>query len=423
MLLTVAASTLVVLTVFLVPLAWLIRSSTADRATNDAVLAVQPLAAVVGVADPTTLRLAVEQVRSAVHEPVTVYLGDGAVLGDTRPSSESVRLAGTGRAFSADLPGGGREVLIPVLGRSEGAAVVRVEIPGAKLTNGVTKAWVVLGALALALLALALVLADRLARSFLRPVESLTDTAALLGAGDLTARVRPGGPAEVAEAGRAMNRLATRIEALLKAERETVADLSHRLRTPVTALRLDAEDLRDPDERDRMNQDVAELSRAVDQLITEARRPMREGVVAACDAVEVVRTRAAFWRVLADETVRRMEVHTPDVPTPVRLASADLADAVDALLGNVFAHTPDGASVWVRLSVRKEGGAVLIVEDDGPGRPDERVLRRGASKAGSSGLGLDIARRSAEASGGWLRLGARAAGSGLRVTMELGPPS
>ena len=69
MLLTVAASTLVVLIVFLLPLGWLIRSSTADRATSDAALGVQPLAAVVGVADPTTLGLAVEQVRSAVHEP------------------------------------------------------------------------------------------------------------------------------------------------------------------------------------------------------------------------------------------------------------------------------------------------------------------------------------------------------------------
>jgi signal transduction histidine kinase len=420
-LLTVAASTLVVLTVFLVPLAWLIRSSTADRATNEAVLAVQPLAAVVGVSDEATLKLAVQQVRSAVHEPVTVYLGDGQVLGDQRPASVSVNLAATGRAFSADLPSGAREVLIPVLGRSDGAAVVRVEIPADKLTKGVARTWALLGGLALVLLVLALLVADRLARSFLRPVHSLTDTAALLGGGDLTARVIPGGPAEVAEAGRAVNRLATRIEALLRAERENVADLSHRLRTPITALRLDADDLRYPEERDRMTQDVAELSRAVDQLITEARRPVREGVTAACDADEVVRTRAAFWQVLADDTERAMRLETPGDPVWVRLASSDLADAVDALLGNVFAHTPDGIGFRVRLIRRPRGGAVLIVEDDGPGLADEEVLRRGESKAGSSGLGLDIARRSAEASGGWLRLGSRKEGPGLSVTMELGP--
>jgi signal transduction histidine kinase len=423
MLLTVAASTLVVLVVFLVPLGWLIRSSTADRATSEAALAVQPLAAVVGVADTATLRLAVEQVRSAVHEPVTVYLGNGEILGDQRPRSDGVHLAALGRAFSADLPDGGREVLIPVIGRAEGAAVVRVEIPASKLTKGVAKAWLVIGGLALALLLLAVLVADRLARSFLRPVHSLTETASRLGAGDLTARVRPGGPAEVAEAGRAVNRLATRIEELLKAERETVADLSHRLRTPVTALRLDADDLRDPEERERMALDVAELSRAVDQLITEARRPVREGVTATCDAVDVVCTRAAFWQVLADDTDRRMQVDTPAQPVRVRLTATDLADAVDALLGNVFAHTPDGTGLTVRLLARSDGGAMLIVEDEGPGLTHERVLRRGESTAGSSGLGLDIARRSAEASGGWLRLAPRGDGTGLRVVMELGAPA
>jgi signal transduction histidine kinase len=422
MLLTVAASTLVVLIVFLVPLAWLIRSSTADRATSEAALGVQPLAAVVGVADATTLRLAVEQVRSAVHEPVTVFLGNGSVLGDPRPRTDSVKLSGLGRAFSADLAGGGREVLIPVLGRAEGGAVIRVEIPASRLGRGVHQAWLVLGLLALVLLALALLVADRLARSFLRPVHSLTETASLLGAGDLAARVRPGGPGEVAEAGRAVNRLAIRIGALLDAEREAVADLSHRLRTPVTALRLDAEDLHDPVERERMSLDVAELSRTVDQLISEARRPVREGVTASCDAVEVVATRAAFWQVLADDTERRMDVVTPTGPVRVRLTAADLADTVDAVLGNVFAHTPDGTGVGLRLAPRPGGGALLVVEDEGQGLPTEDVLGRGQSPAGSTGLGLDIARRSAEASGGSLNLRPRAGRSGLTVEIELGPP-
>ena len=61
MLLTVAASTLVVLAAFLVPLAWLIRSSTADRATSEATTGIQPLAAVVEVSDTATIKIAVEQ--------------------------------------------------------------------------------------------------------------------------------------------------------------------------------------------------------------------------------------------------------------------------------------------------------------------------------------------------------------------------
>ena len=421
LLLTVAASTLVVLAAFFVPLAWLIRSSTADRATSVATVGVQPLAAVAGVADEATLALVVTQVRSTVGDPVTVFLGNGTVLGDQRPTSPSVELAQSGRAFSADLPDGGREVLIPVQGRPDGTAVVRVEIPASSLHSGVTRAWLLLGALGLALLGLALVVADALARSFLRPLYQLTDTVTRLGTGDLSAQVHPGGPPEVAEAGRAVNRLARRIDALLTAERETVADLSHRLRTPVSALRLDAEDLHDPVERDRLTGDVADLSRAVDQLIDEARRPMREGVRAECDAVEVVTSRCAFWTVLAEDTDRRMTVQVPPEPLPVRLTVPDLANAVDALLENVFAHTPEGTALHVRLLARPDGGALLVVEDEGPGLPGPEVLRRGESTAGSTGLGLDIVRRSAEASGGALRL-ADGTGGGLRVLLELGAP-
>jgi signal transduction histidine kinase len=421
LLLTVAASTLVVLAAFFVPLAWLIRSSTADRATSAATVAVQPLAAVAGVADEETLALVVTQVRSTVGAPVTVFLGNGAVLGDQRPTSASVELAQSGRAFSADLPDGGREVLIPVQGRADGTAVIRVEIPASSLHSGVARAWLLLGALGLALLGLALVVADALARSFLRPLYQLTDTVTRLGTGDLSAQVHPGGPPEVAEAGRAVNRLARRIDALLTAERESVADLSHRLRTPVSAMRLDAEDLHDPVERDRLTGDVAELSRAVDQLIDEARRPMREGVRAECDAVEVVTSRCAFWTVLAEDTQRRMTVQVPAEPMPVRLTVADLANAVDALLENVFAHTPEGTALHVRLLARPDGGALLVVEDEGPGLPGPEVLRRGESTAGSTGLGLDIVRRSAEASGGGLRL-ADGTGGGLRVLLELGAP-
>jgi signal transduction histidine kinase len=421
LLLTVAASTLVVLVAFLVPLAWLVRSSTEDRATSQATVGVQPLAALVGVSDPAAIALAVAQVRASVGEPVTVFFGNGTVIGDRLRVTDSVRLARLGQAFSVDLPDGSREVLIPVAGRPEGTAVVRVEIPPSALHRGVTKAWLVLGALGVTLLLLALLVADALARSFLRPVHALTETASRLGTGDLTARVRPGGPQEVADAGRALNRLATRIDALLTAEREAVADLSHRLRTPVSALRLDADELRDQEEREHISKDVEQLSRAVDQLIDEARRPVREGVVASCDAVAVVADRSAFWKVLADDTERRMTVETPSRPVPVRLSDTDLANALDALLENVFAHTPDGTPVTVRLLARPEGGGLLVVEDDGPGPPGPDLVRRGESTAGSTGLGLDIVRRSAEASGGGLQLATGVTG-GLRAVVELGPP-
>ena len=142
---------------------------------------------------------------------------------------------------------------------------------------GVTRTWLVLGGLGLVLLLLALLVADRLARSLTRPVTDLAATAHRLSAGDLSARTTPTGPAEVREVGTAVNRLAGRIGELLAAEREAAADLAHRLRTPLTALRLDVEGLPAGD-RERLLADVDAVSRGIDDVISEARRTTREGL-------------------------------------------------------------------------------------------------------------------------------------------------
>jgi signal transduction histidine kinase len=217
-----------------------------------------------------------------------------------------------------------------------------------------------------------------------------------------------------------VNRLAGRIRGLLAAERELVADLSHRLRTPITALRLDSEGLRDPEEADRLGADVDALERAVDEVIRDARRPADERTTG-CDAAAVVRDRTAFWSVLAEDQGRVVRDEVVAGEVPVGVAPADLAAAVDGLLANVLAHTPEGTAFTVRLERRTGGGARLAVEDDGPGlRPE--AIERGRSGAGSTGLGLDIARRTAEASGGRLLLGRGPAG-GAAVVLELGPPA
>jgi signal transduction histidine kinase len=106
-------------------------------------------------------------------------------------------------------------------------------------------------------------------------------------------------------------------------------------------------------------------------------------------------------------------------PLPVGVAAPELAACLDALLGNVFAHTPQGTSFTVRLRPRAEGGAVLSVADTGPGFADADLVRRGASGGQSTGLGLDIARQAAEASGGSLSI---KPGPGGHVVVELGPP-
>lgn len=147
----------------------------------------------------------------------------------------------------------------------------------------------------------------------------------------------------------------------------------------------------------------------------------RGGLVAQCDGHAVLAERTRFWEPLAEDLQRPF---TLDVsvsgPVPVRAVEEDLVAVLDVLLDNVFTHTPDDAAVRVSLAPRNGGGLVLAVADDGPGFPADAVAR-GTSGAGSSGLGLSIADKTARESGGSLAV-RRGASGGAEVVVELGPP-
>ncbi|GGM66749.1 two-component sensor histidine kinase [Thermopolyspora flexuosa] len=418
--LLVAATTSLVLVALLVPLALLIRTAAENAATGEATRTAESVAVAVAVEDEQALELTVERA-SATGYPITVFLPGGRTLGVPAPRSAAVRLAARGRSVTAEAPGG-REILVAVQGLPEGTAVVRVFLSDAALTRGVAEAWLGMLLLGLALVGLGILVADRLARAVIRPVTALAQVSHRLAAGDLSARAEPGGPPEVRSVATALNHLADRIDELLAEERETVADISHRLRTPLTALRLEAESLRDPEEAARVEARVDALERAVSAVITDVRRRRRER--GSCDAATVVADRVAFWSVLAEDQGRAVTVDLAPAPQPVAVGADDLAACVDALLGNVFAHTAEGTPFTVRLAPTPSG-VELTIADAGPGFPPDLVhgaLRRGHSGAGSTGLGLDIARRTAESAGGALRLAA-APGGGAQVTLLLPSPA
>ena len=148
--------------------------------------------------------------------------------------------------------------------------------------------------------------------------------------------------------------------------------------------------------------------------------PGRPGARIACDATEVVAERAAFWQPLAEDQDRHLATTITPGPVPVGVSRDDLAACTDILLENVFSHTPEGTAFSVRVSHRAGGGAWMVVSDAGPGFADPDAARRGRSSAGSTGLGLDIVRRIAEASGGTLTVGRSASGGGS-VTAGFGP--
>ena len=414
--LLVAATTSLVLLAFLIPAGYLVARVAHNNAVSRGQLQVQALIPVLALSSASGTTVAVQNVADAGY--LVWVTASGAPTIGTDPAGKALDGSGLSRADVTEVdptgaaPGG---VLIaqPVTGPG-GSSVIRLLVTDAQLSAGVTRIWLVLGGIGLLLFVLSLLVADWFARSMSRPITALAGTAGRLGSGDLDARVTPAGPPEVARVGVALNRLGGRIGELLTAERESVADLSHRLRTPITALRLDAEAVSDPAQRQRLSDDLRGLDEAVDEIIRTARRATAPG---SCDAAAVVRDRMVFWGVLASHQDRGLEVAVDPAVMTVDLAATDLAAALDALVGNVFAHTQDGTAFEVRC--RTEADAVVVsVIDSGPGFDLTRA-DRGESGGGSTGLGLDIARQAAAETDGRLVVERRPDGR-TEIRMELG---
>jgi signal transduction histidine kinase len=289
--------------------------------------------------------------------------------------------------------------------------VVDVFVTNAQLTEGVTQAWLLLALLGILLVAIAMWVADRLGQRLVQPIGSLASTARRLGEGDLDARVEVSEPEEIREVGESFNWLAGRLEQLIVEEREAAADLSHRLRTPLTSLRLQAEKLRDDEEREEVLGQVDRLEQAIDELILATRSVPSRGT-GPSDLTEVVSARCAFWAVLAEEQRRDLELSIAEHPVVVGLAPEDVEAMVDALIGNVFAHTDPGTTFGVAVG-SDNGRPWLEVTDQGPGFGSAHVAKRGVSGAGSTGLGLDIVRRTAESVGGSMEMKDRPGGGAV----------
>jgi signal transduction histidine kinase len=132
-----------------------------------------------------------------------------------------------------------------------------------------------------------------------------------------------------------------------------------------------------------------------------------------------VRERIEFWAALAEDTGRSVRHSIPAGPVLVQAGAPDLQAVFDAILGNIFAHTPAGVPFWVAFVRISDALVGVSIDDAGPGFFDLRAIRRGHSENASTGLGLDIARHTAEASGGYLLLG-RSPQGGARVQLCFG---
>jgi signal transduction histidine kinase len=299
-------------------------------------------------------------------------------------------------------------------GRVTGA--VRVTYPSATLDARVRRMWGRIALLCIGVLTGVALVGLLVARSVTRPVRRLEGATAQLAGGDLGVRVdERQGPPELRHLAGAFNEMATRLAQLVHAQQQFVADASHQLRTPLTALRLRLENLgmharaADRGAVDAAAAEVTRMSRLVDALLFLARDAADPGTRRPTDVASVVRDRVDVWRDVVAERAIDITVDSP--PTAWAVAVPDtLEQIVDNLLDNALNASPSGTAITVRVECA--GPTVeLHVIDEGRGldhderaRAFERFWRSPDAPAGGSGLGLAIVRQLAEASGGRARL-------------------
>lgn len=374
------------------------------------------------------------------REGITVLDSDAPVDAprdySTRPeivaALEGRRDAGT--RYSETL---GQDLLYVAVPVSSGGVVhgaVRLTHPRTALDASIRDNWLLLGGIALVVLAVTGVVGVLIARSVTRPTRELEHAAAQLAAGDLDARApTDAGPPELRDLADRFNHMAARLGELIATQRDFVADASHQLRSPVAALRLELENLAElagsrgelAEGLERAVGSTRRLGRIVDGLLMLARTEASDRHVEAMDVPTVVRDRASGWRPLADERGVLIDVDVRQEHVTALGATEHLAQILDNLLANALEVAPSHSVVRLTVDTTPTHVEVHVV-DHGPGMSAEQRARAfdrfwrspTARPGGGSGLGLPIARRLARAGGGDLLL-ETSPGHGVDATVLL----
>lgn len=313
---------------------------------------------------------------------------------------------------------------------------VVLERPTGPLNKNIADLWLYLILLSCAAMAAAVLIAIYFARWVSRPLAKLDTAARQIADGELSVRAGTGsGPPELRRTAATFNMMAGRLETLVHGHRAMLADVSHQLRTPLTALRLRLDLLAadsQPTAADELagaQEEIARLSRLVDGLLATARAESVTEQLEDIDVIAAVTERAAAWQPVADGHGVKLVLDTGDTPDTgktsdrplVALGAGHLEQIMDNLLDNaITAIGGGGGSVTVTVA-GSATGTTLTVADDGPGMgPQERsraFLRFASGSVGGTGLGLAIVHRLVTSNGGTIRL-ADTPGGGLTVVLE-----
>ena len=417
-----------------------------NRIVRDALVfatfAEDPLERGVATAPPRLVRTALDY-QSKQGGRIVIVNGRGISLVDTRdPVGQNMRTPGRpefARALGKNISTGTRHsnalgtdliyVAVPITapsGRVVGA--LRITYPTSELDARVNRYWLLLAAIGGVVLAAATLIGIRFARTLTRPLAALEHAAAEVGEGDLTVRAPEEGPPEIRALAARFNETVARLDSLLDSQQAFVADASHQLRTPLTALRLRLENLeRDVEPAGRRDLEAAlaeveRLARLVDGLLALARADTAVPSAEPVDLAAVVAGRVGHW---APQAEAREVTLDGDVPPDLHalVTPGTLEQVLDNLISNALAVSPPGSAIAIRARA-DDGDVELHVTDEGPGMTPEQRARafdrfwRAGSPGTGTGLGLAVVHRLVTADGGTIEL-RDAPGGGLDAAIRL----
>jgi two-component system, OmpR family, sensor kinase len=268
------------------------------------------------------------------------------------------------------------------------------------------------------------------------PLNKIAGAARAFGSGDLKARVRLERRDELGEVAGAFDEMADRVEALLRAERELLANVSHELRTPLARIRaaLDIANEGDPATAQEMlreiTEDLGELQRLVDDVLTAARLDARGEAISLlrrepCGARELLERSVAKFIAQHEET--KVVLEAPESLPSIDGDAVLLRRALDNVMENAWKYGPKEGPIAIRA--RGENDRIAIeIEDHGAGIAEKDLasvftpfFRADTSRTratGGLGLGLPLVKRIVEAHHGGIQIES-AIGSGTKVKITL----
>ncbi len=381
----------------------------------------------------------------SVRGRVIVVDGRGKVVADSAGSGRlgadysgrpEVRIALNGRTTQATRHSAtlNRELLataVPVLRAGRPAGAVRITQGVDAVGRAVRRAILGLALVGGVVLAMGLIAGSLIAGQVARPIRRLERAALRVAEGDLDTRATVEGSTEQRSLALSFNEMTTRVGRLLRSQTDFVADASHQLRTPLTALRLRLEEASertdDPEVAEQLEagqREIDRLASMVEELLVLSRAGERELPGERVDLADATERALERWRAAAAESGIELQGRATGAGV-AWCAHSDLDRALDSLVENAVRYSPAGTTVQIEARLSS-----IEVLDQGPGLEAgeeedvfERFHRGRAGRRGPSGtgLGLPIARELAREWGGTVTLSSRPEG-GARAVLSLPAP-